>query len=82
MKNLDRFIAQLTTEYIALFATPEYAYAARRTDPAAMAVRMTNGLMSTPPTANKDGDGIKRTCKALGLPYTYKAIRAYLGELA
>jgi hypothetical protein len=27
---------------------------------------------------NKDGDGIRRTCMALGIPCTYKAIEAYL----
>lgn len=27
---------------------------------------------------NKDGRAIKATCKALGIPYTYKAINAYV----
>jgi hypothetical protein len=30
-------------------------------------------------SANKDSSAIKRTCKALGIPHTYKAIRAFLG---
>ena len=28
--------------------------------------------------ANKDGEGIKRVCKRLGIKYTYKAIGEYL----
>jgi hypothetical protein len=27
---------------------------------------------------NKDGEGIKRVCKALGVKYTYKAIKEFL----
>ena len=30
--------------------------------------------------ANKDGLACKRTCKALGIPYTYAGIKAYLNE--
>jgi hypothetical protein len=28
--------------------------------------------------ANKDGEGVKRTCKILGIKHTYKAIQTYL----
>ncbi len=76
-KNLDKFYEQLKTEYENLFKNdPEYAYAASRTNPADLARKMTLGLDSG--SANKDGEGIKRTCKHFGIAHTYKAIRAFL----
>lgn len=75
--NLDAFCARLEIEYAHLFANdPEYAYAASRTTPAALARKMTLGLDNG--QANKDGDGIKRTCKHFGIPHTYKAIRDFM----
>jgi hypothetical protein len=76
----DRFAAVLADQYAQLFESdPDtYAMAKARYSPTELARKMTNGLASN--TANKDGEGIKRTCKALGIAYTYKAIRAYLGN--
>jgi len=75
--NLDAFNAQLEKEYTRIFAeSPEYAYAANRTTPAALARKMTLGLDAG--SANKDGEGIARTCNYFGIPHTYKAIRAFL----
>ena len=73
-----KFKEVLLQHYLVLFETPEYALAKAMQDPAEMAGSMVAGLARTPPTANKDGEGIKRTCKALGIPYTYKAIKEYL----
>lgn len=75
-KNLDAFAAQLEKEYIELFKTEEYAYSASQITPSALAKKMTLGLDAG--VANKDGDGIKRTCKHFQIPYTYKAIREFL----
>ena len=66
----------LAAQYRELFTTPEYAFSAARTTPEALATRMTDGLKAG--TANKDGDGIKRTCKILGIKPTYAAIKQYL----
>lgn len=75
--NLDRFYEVLTKHYAELFKNdPEYAYSASRTTPSELARKMTLGLDQG--SANKDGDGIKRTCKELGIAHTYKAIRAFL----
>jgi hypothetical protein len=74
--NKARFIAVLTDQYAQLFETAEYALARARYTPAAMAEKMTDGVVDG--SANKDGDGIKRTCKALGIKHTYKAIGEYL----
>jgi hypothetical protein len=76
--HLDLFAATLTAEYVRLFETPDYAYAASCTTPGALARKMTLGLDSG--SANKDGEGIRRTCKILGIPYTYKGIREYLNR--
>jgi hypothetical protein len=76
MTQAQRFRDLLAEQYRALFNTPEYATAAARMTPEALATRMTDGLISG--TANKDGEGIKRTCKALGIKYTYSAINSYL----
>lgn len=75
--NLDAFCARLTLEYAELFANdPEYAYSASRITPEALARKMTLGLDSG--SANKDGEGIKRTCKHFKIAHTYKAIREFL----
>jgi len=66
----------LAAQYHDLFNTPDYAIAAARMTPEALATRMTDGLIKG--TANKDGDGIKRTCKILGIKPTYAAIKQYL----
>ncbi len=75
-ENLDAFYTQLAKEYERLFKTPEYEYAAARTTPEALARKMTLGLDQG--NANKDGEGIKATCKHFGIAYTYKAIRQFL----
>ena len=75
--NLDRFYEELKAQYTYLFKNnSEYAYAAQHTAPEQLARKMTLGLEQG--TANKDGAGIKSTCTALGIAYTYKAIRAFL----
>ena len=77
--NLDLFFETLAGEYEHLFEhDPEYAYSAAHIGPRDLARKMTLGLDRG--SANKDGEGIKRTCKKLGINHTYKAIRAYLGE--
>lgn len=75
--NLDKFTAALESAYVDLFANdPEYAYSASRTTPQALASRMASLLVTA--DANKDGEGIKRACKACGIKQTYKAISAFL----
>lgn len=77
MHNHDTFAQTLEGCYLVLFADdPAYALAASRTTPAALARKMTNGLAAG--HASKDGAGVRQTCKTLGIPYTYAAIRAYL----
>lgn len=75
--NRDTFRAALEAAYTDLFERdPEYAYVANRMTPAALAEKMTHGLEHG--TANKDGAGIQRACKAVGIAHTYRAIKAYL----
>lgn len=75
--NLTKFCAQLSKEYAELFKSdPEYAYSASRTTPDALANKMSLGLANG--TANKDGEGIKRTCKFFKINHTYKAIKEFL----
>ena len=76
--NLERFKTILTDQYTQLFETPDYAMAKSRYTPEGLAHKMTIGLHAG--TADKDGEGIKRTCKALGIKHTYKAIREYLDK--
>lgn len=79
MTNRETFQAELTKQYADLFANdPSYAYSASKTTPDALAAKMTDGLVTG--SANKDGAGIARTCKALGIKNTYAAIRLYLGQ--
>ena len=74
--NRERFKVFLVTTYAELFQTPDYAMAAARHTPESLAEKMIAGLIDG--TADKDGDGIKRACRALGLKHTYKTIREYL----
>lgn len=76
MTQAQHFRDTLAAQYRELFTTPEYSTAAARMTPEALATRMTDGLISG--AANKDGDGIKRTCKILGIKNTYAAIKNYL----
>lgn len=75
--RLQSFNDRLAIIYAELFENdPEYAYAKSRTTPEGLARKMTLALDRG--EANKDGDGIRRTCEFFGIPHTYKAIRAFL----
>jgi len=78
MSNLEKFIAELTKQYAALYESDPatYSMAKARYSPAALAEKMAMGLKKR--DANKDGKGIKRTCKTLGVKHTYSAIETYL----
>ena len=74
-----KFESELTKAYEKLFATDEdYSYAARLHTPQSLAAKMTAGLADN--TANKDGDGIKMACKAVGIKHTWKEILPYLNQ--
>lgn len=76
---LDRFYEVLREQYEELFRTSaEYQYAASVTTPAALARKMTLGLDAG--TASEDGEGIRKTCKILQIPHTYKGIREFLNQ--
>jgi hypothetical protein len=73
----SRFIAELTRQYTDLFANDaRYAHIASKRSAAELAEDMTAGLIAG--SADKEGDGIQRTCKALGIKPTWKAIVAFL----
>jgi hypothetical protein len=85
--NLAAFESHLADAYKDLFANdPEYACAASRlrtyqrklvaATPTELAHKVSVGLATG--EANKDGEGIKRACKAVGIKHTYKAIQDYL----
>lgn len=74
--NHQKFVTTLTAEYIRLFQTPQYASAAKLHTPASMAEKFTAGLALG--TVQKDGEGVRNTCKALGIKNTYKAIKEFL----
>jgi hypothetical protein len=75
--NFATFRSHLADAYKDLFANdPKYAYTASVTNPAKFAHKMSVGLATK--GANKDGEGIRRACKAVGIKHTYKAIRDYL----
>lgn len=79
MTNKQRFELALSTIYRELFATdPDYAYSASKTTPEALARKITDGLHTG--SANKDGEGVKRACKVMGIPHTYKAIQAFFNH--
>lgn len=77
--NISTFQQHLQHAYEDLFLNdPEYSYAAGRTTPSELASKMTLSLSKG--KVNKDGEGIKRACKAVGIKHTYKAIKEYLNQ--
>lgn len=76
--NRELFMTELTAAYEQLFTQPEYAFAASRTTPRELAMKMTEGLATR--GANKNGSGIQIACKACGIRHTYKAIAAFLNS--
>lgn len=75
--NLENFTRLLEEQYTVLFSSDQdYQYAAARTTPKRLAIKMAHGLIQG--SANKDGEGIKKACAMLGLENTYKAIQGYL----
>ncbi len=77
--NQAIFENHLKNAYEDLFANnPEYSYAASRTTPVDLAHKMTESLITG--QGNKDGDGIKRACRAVGIKHTYNAIKEYLNQ--
>jgi len=78
MTNYEKFVAELTKQYQELFTTPDYKFAALRHTPESLAKFMSDGLRAD--QANKDGTGIKNTCKALKIKYTYCGIATYLNS--
>lgn len=80
MTNKQLFMDHLTVAYRDLFATnAEYAYSAAHITPEALALKITDGLHIG--AANKDGEGVKRACKACGIKQTYKAIQSFFNEV-
>ena len=76
-ENLDGFAALLAVEYHDLFKNdPAYAYSAEHITPEALGRKMALALDAG--TGNKDGKAVRRDCEKLGVPYTYKGIRAHL----
>lgn len=79
--RFELFRRELQAAFVDLFQTPEYANAvAKKTTPEDYARTYTTALAKG--SANKDGAAVKRACKALRLPVTFKAIQAFLrGDL-
>lgn len=77
--NRARFRGALIIAYADLFANdPEYAYSASRCTPEGLADKMIAGLANG--SANKDGKGIARACRSVGIKPTWKELRSFLHE--
>ena len=71
MTNLERFTAYLTLEYSMPNVPKDTAHL--------LATKVTAGLLCDHDTAHTlDNPAIYRVCRVIGIPYTYKAIQAYL----
>lgn len=77
MTNKEQFKTKLAEVYQDLFANdPDYSYSSSKCTPQGLSEKMTESLIAG--GANKDGEGIKRTCRAFGIKHTYAAIREFL----
>ena len=74
--NKEKFVLVLADQYTQLFESPAYNLVKSGYSPLHLAEKMTNGLIAK--ATDKDGEGIRRTCKVLGLKHTYKAIEQFL----
>ena len=75
-ERYNKFKETLAKHYDVLYRTnDEYRSIMQKLTPRELADRMSANLLTG--SANKDGEGIKRTCKELGIKHTYKAIREY-----
>ena len=77
MTNKQKFQLELENQY-EILKEKDFDYKAilSNISPKELAEKMTNALNKG--SGNKDGKGIKRTCKALKIKYTYKDIKEYL----
>lgn len=79
LTNRNTFENHLRAAYEDLFVNdPEYNYVSERTTPQELASKIV--VLLADGNANKDGKGIKRACKAVGIKHTYKAIKEYLNK--
>ena len=78
--NVDIFKAELVKQYRRLINEGEADYIPvfMRMTPEDLAEKMMPALIRG--SANKDGKGIQRTCKALEIKHTYKAINEFLKD--
>ena len=76
--NVDIFKAELINQYHNLEHDPAYFAVFSKMTPEELAEKMMPALIRG--SASKDGKGINRTCKALGIKHTYKAINDFLKE--
>lgn len=77
--NRDLFQEELTKQYLVLYESdPNYQYSRKHITAFDLAEKMVDGLCKG--TANKEGEGIKRTCKAFRIKHTYKAIGEFLAD--
>lgn len=73
-----RFTATLAYQYHRLFKRPAFSDLARKYTPEQLAERVTGELLAG--TGDMSGEGIRRTCKALGIECTLGGIAAYLAS--
>ncbi len=78
--NVDIFKAELVKQYRRLINEGEADYIPvfMRMTPEDLAEKMMPALIRG--SASTDGKGVQRTCKALGIKHTYKAIDVFLKE--
>ncbi len=80
VERTQAFYDRLALEYADLYeSNPDYAGVKDRITSESLARKMTLGLGCG--TANKDGEGIRRTCKHFKIAHTYKAIRSFMEGL-
>jgi hypothetical protein len=78
-ENQLKFHSALVAAYSDLFKTdPSYAYSASKCTPEGLADKILAAGISG--SINKDGEGVKRACKACGIPYTLKAILSFVAD--
>lgn len=77
MTNIEKFEEELVKQYTYLFKNDSgYDFVKNGMTSAKLANRMIHALLNK--TGNKEGTGVRNTCKVLKIKHTYEAIYCFL----
>jgi len=74
---MDRFFTVYAQQLLAVVSDPANGYMYGPDEVPTVVAKMRDAVLNR--SYNKDGLAFKRTCKVLGIPYTYAGINNFVG---